>query len=97
MDENEKIRLRVCSALLTNHRAELEKALDIPEDILGLELHNAVRDNIKNAPIPGDHVLVKLTMYLPAWVQYMGQRAVLLFPRLAFKLLRSSGLHQQMY
>jgi len=97
MDEHEKIRFRVCSALLTNHRAELEKALEIPEDILGIELHNAVRDKIKDAPIPGDHVLVKLTMYLPAWVQYIGQRAVLLFPRLAFKLLRSSGLHQQMY
>jgi hypothetical protein len=97
MDEHEKIRLRVCSALLTNHRAELEKALEIPEDILGIELHNAVRDKIKDAPIPGDHALVKLTMYLPAWVQYIGQRAVLLFPRLAFKLLRSSGLHQKMY
>lgn len=97
MDENEKIQLRVCSALLTNHRAELEKALEVPEDILGPDLHQAVREKIKNAPVPGDHALVKLTMYLPAWVQYIGQRAVLLFPRLAFKLLRSSGLHQQMY
>ena len=97
MDENEKIQLRVCSALLTNHRAELEKALEIPVEILGPDLHQAVREKIKNAPIPGDHGLVKLTMYLPAWVQYVGQRAVLLFPRLAFKLLRSSGLHQQMY
>ena len=97
VDKNEKVRLRVCSALLTNHRAELQKALEIPEHVLGLELLNAVRKSVKDAPIPGDHALVKLTMYLPAWVQYIGQRAVLLFPRLAFKLLRSSGLHQQMY
>lgn len=97
VDENEKVRLRVCSALLTNHRAELQKALEIPEQVLGSELLNAVRESVQDAPIPGDHALVKLTMYLPAWVQYIGQRAVLLFPRLAFKLLRSSGLHQQMY
>ena len=97
MDENERIRLRVCSALLTRHRAELEKALDIPEDVLGLELHQAVREAIEDAPIPGDHVLVKLTMFLPTWIQYVGQRAILLFPTVASRLLRSSGLHQQMY
>jgi hypothetical protein len=97
MDDNEKIRLRVCSALITRHRAELQKALDYPEDVLGEELHQAIRAAIKTAPVPGDHVLVKLTMYLPAWMQYVGQRVILLFPKVASRLLRSSGLHQQMY
>jgi hypothetical protein len=97
MDDNEKIRLRVCSALVTRHRAELQKALDYPEEVLGVELHKAIRDAIQNAPVPGEHGLVKLTMYLPAWVQYVGQRGILLFPKVASRLLRSSGLHQQMY
>jgi hypothetical protein len=97
VDENDRIRLQVCSALLTNHRAQLEKALDIPVEIIGNELHAAVIIAVSSAPIPGNHGLVKMTMYLPAWVQYVGQRGVLLFPKLASRLLRSSGLHHQMF
>ena len=89
MENSDRARLRVCSALLANNRDALE--------VLGDDLYVAVRSAVGSAPIPGDHLLVKMTAYLPAWVQYIGQRAVLLFPRLASRLLRSSGLHHQMF
>lgn len=97
MDDNNRLRLRVCSALLTKSRPQLEWALTLDQEIIGKELSAEVHEALKTAPIPGDHGLVRLTMYLPAWVQYVGQRAVLLFPKLASRILRSSGLHHQMY
>jgi hypothetical protein len=97
MENSERARLRVCSALLANNRDALERSLEIPREVLGDDLYVAVRSAVGNAPIPGDHRLVNLTAYLPAWVQYVGQRAILLFPRLASRLLRSSGLHHQMF
>lgn len=97
MDNSDRVRLRVCSALLANNRDALVSALEISKDVLGDDLYVAVRSAVGSAPIPGDHLLVKMTAYLPAWVQYIGQRAVLLFPRFASRLLRSSGLHHQMF
>jgi hypothetical protein len=97
MDDNEKIRLRVCSAILTNNRRELEWATSQPIAIVGEDLHKEAQAAYVVAPIPGNHGLVHLTNYLPAFVQYIGQRAVLLFPRIARRILRSSGLHHQMF
>ena len=97
MDENERLRLRVCSAILTNSRPQLEWALTINAQVLGHELTEEVAEALRRAPIPGKHGLVRLTMYLPAWAQYLGQRLILLYPKLAQRLLRSSGLHHQMY
>ena len=97
MDENEKIRLRVCSAILTNNRREIEWALSQPISVVGEGLNKEAQDAYSSAPIPGKHGLVHMTNFLPAWVQYIGQRAVLLFPSIARKLLRSSGLHHQMF
>lgn len=97
MDENEKVRLRACSALLTNNRREIETALQHSEEVLGSELKKRLSGQLENAPIPGTHRLVNATNYLPAWIQYVGQRAILLFPKISQRLLRSSGLHHQMF
>ena len=97
MDENDRLQLRVCSAILTHNRRELEWAITQPRDIVGHELYDEALRAFEVAPIPGDHGLVRMTNYLPAWIQYIGQRAVLLFPSLARRLLRSSGLHHQMF
>ena len=97
MDNNDRLRLRVCTALLTNSRPQLEWAATLDQQILGNELSASVHEALKHAPIPGNHGLVRLTMYLPAWVQYVGQRMILLFPKLTHRLLRSSGLHHQMF
>ena len=97
MDENERLRLRACSAILANNKAQIEWASTINAQVLGQELTEEVSEALRRAPIPGKHGLVRLTMYLPAWAQYLGQRLILLYPKLAQRLLRSSGLHHQMY
>lgn len=97
MDDKDRLQLRVCSAILTNNRRELEWAVAQPRDLVGEELYAEAALALQSAPIPGEHGLVQMTNYLPAWVQYIGQRAVLLFPSIARRLLRSSGLHHQMF
>jgi hypothetical protein len=97
MDEITRVQLRVCSAILTNNRREIEWALSQPINVVGEDLYKEAQDAYSSAPIPGKHGLVHMTNFLPAWVQYIGQRAVLLFPSIARKLLRSSGLHHQMF
>jgi hypothetical protein len=97
MDDATRIQLRVCSAILTNNRRELEWATSQPIAIVGKDLHKEALATFATAPIPGNHGLVHLTNYLPAFIQYIGQRAVLLFPRIARRILRSSGLHHQMF
>lgn len=97
LSQQEKIQLRVCSAILTLNRRELEWAVSQTSDLVGQELLDEATAALLKAPIPGEHGLVQMTNYLPAWIQYVGQRAVLLFPSLARRLLRSSGLHHQMF
>jgi hypothetical protein len=97
MDEKDRIQLRVCSAIITHHRAELLWASSLPDGIIGYELDCEVKAALEVAPEPGRHGLIRVTMYLPAWVQYVGQRFILLFPKLSARVLRSSGLHHQMY
>ena len=97
MDEITRVQLRVCSAILTNNRSEIEWALSQPTSVVGEDLYKEAQRVYSLAPVPGKHGLVYLTNYLPAWVQYIGQRSVLLFPSIARKLLRSSGLHHRMF
>ena len=94
---SDRTRLRVCSAILTNNRRELEWAAGLPRDVVGPELMEEVEQALADAPVPGEHGIVRLTNHLPAVVQYAGQRAVLLFPRIARRLLRASGLHHRMF
>lgn len=95
--EVERIRLRACSAVLTLNRRELEQAATRSGDVLGSELAEEVAGALERAPVPGRSGIVRATTYLPAWVQYVGQRGVLLFPGLARRLLRGTGLHHQMF
>ena len=97
LSEQERAQLRACSAVLTLNRRELEWAAEQPRDVLGLELCDEVRKALTSAPVPGESSLVRMTTYLPAWIQYVGQRAVLLFPSLSRRILRGTGLHHQMY
>ena len=97
MDEKDHLQLRVCSAILTHNRRELEWAVTQSRDTVGHELYDEALKALDDAPIPGEHGLVQMTNYLPAWIQYIGQRAILLFPSVARRLLRSSGLHHQMF
>lgn len=97
MDETTRTELKVCSAILTKNRRELEWAVSLSASVVKPDLLKEAREALKTAPVPGESALVKATTYLPAWIQYVGQRAILLFPRMAKRLLRSSGLHHQMY
>lgn len=97
LTEHEKIQLRVCSAILTLNRRELEWSTSQPITIVGEDLYKEAQAAYAVAPVPGNHRLVNLTNYLPAFAQYIGQRAVLLFPKIARRILRSSGLHHQMF
>lgn len=97
LTDDERAQLRACSAVLTLNRRELEWAAGQRDGVLGPELLDEVRSALLSAPIPGSSGLVRMTMYLPAWVQFVGQRAVLLFPSLARRILRSTGLHHQTY
>ncbi|NBO57028.1 MAG: hypothetical protein EBU84_21095 [Actinobacteria bacterium] len=94
---DDRIRLRACSAVLTLNRSELEWANSQTSDVLGMEIKAAIREALTIAPVPGRSRLVRATTYLPPRAQYLGQRAVLLFPRLAHRILRSTGLHHQLY
>lgn len=95
--ELERNRLRVCSAILTRNRRELEWAAALPAATVGSDLMREVEQALSDAPVPGEHGIIRMTNYLPAVVQYVGQRAVLLLPRVARRLLRASGLHHRMF
>ncbi len=97
MNDEERLKLKVCSAVLTKNRALLESSLTVPEDVLGRDLYLEVREVLAIAPVPGQSRLETFSRSLPASIQYVGQRAVLLFPKLAYKILRASGLHHRMY
>lgn len=94
---NEKVLLRVSSAVLTLNRRELEWAMSQPTELIGDDLAREVQSALRDAPVPGESRLVRTTTYLPTRLQYIGQRAILLFPALARRILRGTGLHHQMY
>lgn len=97
LNEVERRELALCSAIFTRNRRELEKLLSEKSPAVDERLRTEAVRIRKEAPIPGDHFLVRLSHKLPARLQFVGQRAVLLFPRVARRLLRSSGLHNQMF
>jgi len=89
--------LVLCSAILTRNRRELDRLLADGQTSPDVDLMNEARRIRDNAPIPGEHPAVRLAQRLPVRIQYFGQRAILLFPKVARRLLRSSGLHHQMF
>lgn len=97
LSDDERIQLRACSAIITRNRRELEWAITNPIEVLGQDISAEAHHVCGEAPIPGQHVLLRIVNYLPVSVQFVGQRAVLLFPSLSRRLLRSSGIHHQMF
>lgn len=97
LSADERRDLKLCSAILTRNRRELDRLLEDKETSPDVDLMNEARRIRDDAPIPGEHPAVRLAAKLPARIQYIGQRAVLLSPKVARRLLRSSGLHHQMF
>ena len=94
----ENLELRVCSAILTGNRDEAQKLLShegidgIGPDLL-VELHKLSVDS----PQSWLSSVVSASYFLPAWVQFIGQRAVLASPRLAHWVLRKTRIHHRWY
>lgn len=97
LSADERRDLKLCSAILTRNRRELDRLFEDEETSPDVDLMNEARRIRNDAPIPGEHLAVRLAEKLPARIQYIGQRAVLLSPKVARRLLRSSGLHHQMF
>lgn len=96
-DEVARVRLRVCSAIITNNYQQLQWAINQDPKVVGEDLFREACEKLEIAPIPGDNHLVNLSRRLPAWIQFVGQRSVLLFPKLARRILRSSGIHHESF
>ena len=96
-DEATRVRLRVCSAIITNNRQQLQWAINQDPVVVGGALFREASEKLATAPSPRDNRLVNLSRRLPAWAQFVGQRSVLLFPKLARRILRTSGLHHESF
>ena len=96
-DELTRARLRVCSAIITNNYQQLQWAVNQKPEVVGEALFREAYEKLATAPIPGDNRLVNLSRRLPAWAQFVGQRSVLLFPKLARRILRTSGIHHESF
>jgi len=97
LSDGEQRELLLCSAILIRNRRELDRLLESEEHSIDQDLLDEAKRIRQAAPVPGEHVAVRLAQKLPAGIQYIGQRVVLLFPKVARRLLRSSGLHHQIF
>ena len=97
LDDAARVRLRVCTAIITNNREQLKWAIDQDPEVIGEDLFREAVERLHRAPIPGENRLVNLSRRLPAWVQFVGQRGVLLLPRLSRKILHTSGIHHESF
>jgi hypothetical protein len=97
ISDDVRAKLCVSSAILTRNRRELERAVVQGEEEIGEQLLAEAVRTYALAPIPGEYRLLMIVSRLPARLQHYGQRAVLLTPRIAHRLLRSSGLHHRMF
>ena len=90
--------MRVCAALITENVNDLRRLTQRPDysqvsEALRLQVdHMLSRSNINKTPW-----FVRITYRLPVVVQVIGQRAALLVPRVAHRLIRASRVHQQWY
>jgi len=95
MDDRDA-RLLAATALLSGNPALLEQAEALGPERLGADLYHAVFAHGIRRP-QGGGFLVRAANLLPAPLQYVAQRAVLVSPRLARAILRRTGLHHQLY
>jgi hypothetical protein len=90
--------LQVCVALLSENQAEATKLAETP---LASELPAALREELGKlagkTPTTWVSTLIRMTYYLPAWVQFVGQRLILISPRLSRWVLRKTGIHHRWY
>jgi len=90
--------LTVCSAVITNNQQAAAKLLvDPASDSLPTDLRDELIEVAKTRPASSMNNVVRLSYYLPAWVQYIGQRLVLMSPRVGYWLLRKTKLHHRWY
>jgi hypothetical protein len=90
--------LNVCSAIITKNQHAAAKLLeDSASHSLPVDLHGELVEVARTRPASSMNYVVRLSYYLPAWVQYVGQRLVLLSPRLGHWLLRKTKLHHRWY
>jgi hypothetical protein len=98
LSEDDRYMLQVCSAIITNNVAQSQALLKSPQAV---QLPASLRAELSQVATPRApsrvDALVRATYYLPAWVQYVGQRVVLLSPRMAHWLLRKTRLHHRWY
>lgn len=94
----ESLELRVCSAILTGNRDEALKLLS-HEGIDGIrpELLAGVRQLSADSHRSWLSAVVRASYFLPSWVQFIGQRAILASPRLAHWVLRKTRIHHRLY
>jgi len=90
--------LQVCSVVVTRNHALARRlvgssAVQMLDSDLRSELQ-ALAQPMRDTWLSR---LVNLSYYMPAWVQYVGQRVILLSPRLAHWVLRQTRIHHRWY
>jgi hypothetical protein len=90
--------MQACSVVLTRNHDEAVKLLKHPQiDSVPLDLLAELRHTAEVPRITLLSRLVRVSYYLPAWIQFLGQRAVLVSPRLAHWVLRKTRIHHRWY
>lgn len=95
MDER-NARLLAATALLSGNPTLLRQATDVAVEGLDDEVRTALEE-ATDREVSGPSRLMRIANVLPAPVQFVAQRLVLVSPRLARAILRRTGLHHQLY
>lgn len=90
--------LEVCIAIITKNQQSAMKLLEKPtSQSLPIDLCNELVEVARVRPESVMSGVVRLSYYLPVWMQYLGQRMVLLSPRFSYWVLRKTKLHHRWY
>lgn len=97
LSDSEIATLRLSLAILNNRRDQIEEILSDGSLSTDSELVLLAQSKVSCASTSHAVTLVTATMLLPAWVQYLGQRAILCMPRTARRLLYWTGIHNESF
>ena len=98
MSDETDLALRACSVVLTRNREEAIRLLESANlDRLPNGLLAELRDVANEPSKTWMSSIVHASYFMPAWVQFIGQRAVLVSPRLAYWVLRKTRLHHRWF
>lgn len=90
--------LAACSVILTKNKSEAVRLRDDPHFLmLPLELREEVGLLAQESDTSFLEKVVRMSYWMPVWVQYVSQRAVLLMPRVAHRVIRATRLHHRWY